>query len=286
MTVTSHPTTASWQPYAEYVDGEEHTVTGNVQVLKDFWSPQLHNRRDLFVYLPPSYGNGQRYPVLYMHDGQNLFDGPRSYAGEWQADETMEMLSEEGIEAIIVGVANAGVRRLDEYGPFRDPRGSGGHGSEYVTFLAETVKPLIDTDFATLPDREHTGVMGSSMGGLISMYAFFRRPDIFGFAGVVSPSIWFAGRTILSYVRAASFAPGKIYLDVGTEEGPPIKLDPKATGVFKRRYAADVQTLAEMLEQKGYLPGRDLRYIEEEGGIHNEADWARRLPDALRFLLS
>lgn len=278
--------TAKWQDYARYAGAGNHTVVGNVQILKGFWSPQLKNRRDLLVYLPPSYGaSGRHYPVIYMHDGQNLFDNPTSYAGEWQVDETMQALSHEGLEAIVVGVPNTGVHRMDEYTPFRDPHGKGGKGNDYLAFLAETVKPRIDHDFKTLPDRVHTGILGSSLGGLISLYAFFHYSAIFGFAGVMSPSVWFAERSILRYVQTASFVQGRLYVDAGTEEGPPARTDPITGEVFAHRFVTDARALIQRLEQNGYHLGRDLMYVEEQGGIHNEASWARRLPNALRFLL-
>ena len=183
-------TAVGWQDYGLLYPGDEHTVSGTLKVLRGVESPQLGNRRDLVVYLPPSYGEGdRRYPVIYMHDGQNLFDAATSNAGEWQVDETLETLSTEGIEAIVVGVPNMGEKRAYEYVSFPSSWLAEVGGDLYTAFLAETVKPLIDRDFRTLPEREATGVMGSSLGGLISLYAIFRRPDVFGMAGVVSLAI-------------------------------------------------------------------------------------------------
>jgi hypothetical protein len=163
--------------------------------LASLWSPQLFNERDLYVYLPRGYGeSGQRYPVLYMQDGQNLFDDALSFAGEWHLDEALE--NDPALPpCIVVGIPNTGPRRLDEYTPFMDAKHGGGDGERYLDFLVETVKPLIDADFDTLPDPENTGIGGSSLGGLISLYGFFARPGTFGFAAVMSPSIWFADRT-------------------------------------------------------------------------------------------
>ncbi|MBI5958142.1 MAG: alpha/beta hydrolase, partial [Chloroflexi bacterium] len=182
---------AVWRDYSDVYPGSDHTITGTIQVCEAVYSPQLDNQRRLFVYLPPSYGQtGRRYPVVYMHDGQNLFDAALSFSGEWQVDETLEALSAEGIEAIVVGIPNLDGEitgaRLDEYGPFPSVLrgGRGGRGAEYVAFIADTVKPLIDADFRTLPDRDHTSTAGSSMGGLISLYAFFARPEVFSRAGV------------------------------------------------------------------------------------------------------
>ncbi len=276
----------AWHDYVETRAIEGHSVVGTLKVYHNVQSAQLGNVRDLFVYLPPAYNaSTRRYPVVYMHDGQNLFDHALSYAGEWQVDETMEALSAEGIEAIVVGVPNAGVQRLAEYTPFRDARGAGGDGAKYVDFLADTVKPLIDRDFRTLPDRETTGVLGSSLGGLISMFAFFHRPDVFGFAGVMSPSFWFAQEAIFPYVLRQSFVPGRLYIDAGTAEDMNLR-----RRLLRRplvgNCATNVRRMHSLLLEKGYRDGDDVLVVEEPGGIHHESAWARRLPDALRFLLS
>ena len=170
-------------------------IVGNIRRLRAVESPQLGNHRDVLVYLPPSYPvSGRHYPTIYMHDGQNLFDAATSYAGEWQVDETMERIAPEGIEAIVIAVPNMGAERIAEYAPFRDERVGGGRGDAYLAFLVDTLKPDVDRNFRTRRDAEHTGIIGSSMGGLISLYAFLTRPDVFGFAGVMSPSLWFARR--------------------------------------------------------------------------------------------
>jgi predicted alpha/beta superfamily hydrolase len=276
----------SWRNYGEDQGTGEHTVVGMLKVLEGVESPQLGNQRDLLVYLPPSYAGGnKRYPVIYMQDGQNLFDEATSFAGEWQVDETLEALSREGLEAIVVGIPNMGDRRIDEYSPFRDRRNGGGQGEQYLAFIVETVKPLIDRDFRTLEGRETTGIMGSSMGGLISLYAFFRYPEIFGFTGVMSPALWFANRAIFPHVEKAPFVPGKIYLDAGTHEFSDSLADRLLLRVRSRLYAANVRQMRDLLAHKGYHPGQDLLYVEEKGAIHHESAWARRLPTALRFLL-
>jgi predicted alpha/beta superfamily hydrolase len=270
-------TSTTWQTYAAWIGTKEgkveHTVVGDVHVLPDFASPELQNKRNILVYLPPSYRlSSRRYPVIYMHDGQNLFDAATSYAGEWQVDETLETTSRIGLEAIVVGIPNQGVRRVDEYSPFVDPGRGGGKGRNYTAFIVETLKPRIDHDFRTQPDREHTGIVGSSMGGLISLYAFFQQPHVFGFAGVMSPAFWFGRKAIFSYVQALPYVPGRIYMDIGTREGP--------------RMLADSRRMELLLRRKGYTVGQELLYVEESGAFHQEAAWARRLPAALHFLLN
>lgn len=262
-----------WHNYPQPDDPAEHTVVGTVKKMEQLHSPQRDNHRDLFVYLPPSYSSGtQRYPVVYMHDGQNLFDRATSFADEWHVDATMEAASETGLEAIVVGIPNMGEERCNEYSPFTDVKHGGGCGDAYLDFVVQTLKPLIDRDFRTRPEREHTGIAGSSMGGLISLYAYFRHPEVFGFAGIMSPALWFAERAIFPYLEAVPHVPGRLYLDVGTREG--------------EGELSDVRRLRQLLVTKGYRLGRDLLYVEEPGGRHTEAAWARRLRKELQFLLT
>ena len=277
--------TNKWHDYKQASSGTSHTVVGTLKVRERVWSPQLKNRRDILVHLPPTYEAGQRrYPVLYMHDGQNLFDETTSYAGEWRVDETMQRLSRLGLEAIVVGVPNMKEERLSEYSPFDDAHHGPGRGDNYLSFLVDTIKPLVDHDFRTLPGRAHTGIMGSSMGGLISLYGFFRRGDVFGFAGVMSPSFWYANRAIYAYVEQAPFVPGKIYLDVGTREYGG-SVTEKAARRQSRRHYASVRRMKRLLVQKGYRLRHELLVVEEQGAGHDEPSWARRLPLALSFLL-
>lgn len=274
--------------YEAWNHGADHTVSGVVRVWPELYSPQLGNRRSVFVYLPPAYHaeTDRRFPVIYMHDGQNLFDAATSYSGEWRVDETLNQLADEGIAAIVVGLPNMGVDRINEYSPFLDKRmKAGGRGGAYVDFVAETVKSLIDRDFRTLPERAHTGIMGSSMGGLISLAAFFQRPEIFGLAGVMSPAFWFADEAIWDFVRKAPFSPGRIYMDVGTAETAPPQGVYKFLPFLRRYYRTASQRMNRELIRKGYSPDQTLLYIEEKGGEHNEAAWERRLPGAFRFLL-
>jgi predicted alpha/beta superfamily hydrolase len=229
--------------------------------------------RDVDIYLPPSYSRTRRrYPVVYMQDAQNLSDPERAFAGTWELHRAIERLAANGIEAVIVGVPHMGVRRVHEYSPFPDPRLGGGEGDAYVSFLERTVKPMVDRRFRTRREREATAIVGSSMGGLISMYAFFRAPQTFGLAGAMSPSLWFAGRALLNYIEHDGAPPGRIYLDVGTEEG---------AGTLR-----DAKQLAAMLKRKGYREHESLLFTEDHGGRHEESHWGRRLVPALEFLLA
>lgn len=280
--------TTIWHDYHTVYGHQGHSVSGTIKVAKNIQSPQLGNQRHLLVYLPPSYKNESKrhYPVLYMQDGQNLFDNATSFAGEWGVDEAMENLAhQEGLEAIVVGIPNSGRNRLAEYSPFPDSQLGGGLGDKYLSFVAHTVKPLIDRDFRTLPDRSNCGIMGSSMGGLISLYAFFHCPDLFGFVGVMSPSLWFGHGRIFTYVRDAAYHPGKIYLDVGTREHGDDWSGKLTHRTRSRQSYAQVRHMKRLLVSKGYRPIHDLLHIEEKWANHNEAAWRRRLPKALHFFI-
>jgi len=243
-----------------------HARKGRLVVLPSVHSPQLDNRRDLYIYVPaaPALG-GTGYPVIYMQDGQNLFDPALSFAGTWGVDKALTWASRRGLDAIVVGIPNMADARIAEYNPF------GEAGDRYLDFVTHTVKSIVDAQFPTLPDRRHTGIAGSSMGGLISLYAFFRYSDSFGFAAALSPSLWFADGALLDLVARAPRVPGRLYLDVGMREG-------QQTVALGRR-------LRDLLLAKGYEGGRDFRWVEDKDGVHHESAWGRRFREALPFLL-
>ena len=258
------------------------TITGDVRFHHDFRSRHLNNHRNLAVYLPPGYDRDadRRYPVLYMHDGQNVFDDRTSFAGEWRADETAERLIADGTiqPLIIVAVDNAGVHRMAEYTPTVDPRwGIGGRADLYTRFLLEEVKPFIDQTYRTLPGRDDTAVCGSSLGGLVSLHIARTRPDLVGRCAAVSPSLWWHERNMLRDLAgdAAWTASCRIWFDMGTAED-----SEDASG----RNVANTRELARILEAAGRQPGVDFRYLEVEGGRHSESDWADRFDQVLTFL--
>ena len=275
-----------WVDYGEAYEGGTDRVTGTVKVLRAVACEELGDDRDILLYLPPSYETANRtYPTLYMQDGQNLFDETTSFAGEWRVDETLEELATDGIEAIVVGIPNAGEKRLDEYSPFEDVRFGGGMAPAYVRFVADVVKPLVDASFRTTTRSQETAVVGSSMGALVSLYAFFERPDTFGLVGAVSPSVGFARGALIRYLQRAPFSPGRIYIDVGTHEGSPRHRDHLQLRREPGAYVTMVRHARDILVEKGYREGRDLLYVEDEGALHNEEAWARRFPRAVRFLI-
>ena len=267
-----------WQDPAK-LPARASTATANVSVLDTaFAIPQLGRTRRVWIYLPPDYATSNRtYPVLYMHDGQNVFDAATAYAGEWGVDETMDSLHAAGDPgAIVVAVDNGQQRRLDEYSPWRNPRLGGGEGDAYVDFLANTLKPWIDRRYRTRPDRMSTGVAGSSMGGLISLYAALKHPDVFGRAGVFSPAFWFAGDSMYTYaggVRPRDDA--RFYFVTGAREGS----EPAV-------YVRDHQRMVDTLAAAGFRAGTQVRALIREDGAHSEWFWRREFPAAYRWLFS
>ena len=249
---------------------------GRVVIVEDFRSALLGNTRSVAVYLPPGYERSNaRYPVLYAQDGQNLFDPKTAFAGvDWGLGETCDRLIAAGemAPAIIVAPYNTGAR-LDEYTPVRDgSERAGGRGDLYGRFLAEELKPWIDARLRTKTAAADTAIMGSSLGGLLSLHLALTRPDVFGRAGIVSPSLWWADREILS--RAASMSlPSplpRLWLDIGGAEGD--------------RHVRNVRELAGMLVARGWRPGGDLAGRVYDGAGHDESAWRARAADVLRFL--
>ena len=261
------------------------TRSGDLRTHGGFRSKFLENDRTVIVYLPPGYEKdaAAHYPVLYMHDGQNLFDAATSFLGvEWAADETAERLIAAGRIApiIIVGIYNTGAR-MNEYTPWPDEhRRGGGGGDAYARFLVEEVKPFVDATYRTQPDARHTGVAGSSLGGLISLYMCEKYPDTFSMCGVMSPALFWADKRI---IREAGEACGalrhcRIWLDMGTREGDSV-------GEFSQGIAATRELVA-AFDRCGMAPGRDYYYFEDDGAVHNEGAWAKRFDKMLLFFFA
>jgi len=258
-----------------------HTLTGTVRFHKSIPSRHVEGGRDVIVYLPPGYNEEKpvRYPVLYMHDGQNLFDAATAFLNqEWGLDELVEDLIREGIiePLIIVGIYNAGEKRIEEYTHVRDRKGHGGRARLHARFMVEELKPFIDREYRTLPDTANTGLGGSSLGGLATLYIGLHHPETFGKLIVMSPSVWWAQRAILREVRKANARFNqKIWLDTGTCEGN----NPEAC-------IRNVRDLRDALLGRGWKLGHELRHVEDEGAGHNERAWGYRMKDALTFLFS
>lgn len=252
-------------------------LTGRFDLLHHFRSPALGTARRVSIYLPPGYDtSAARYPVLYLQDGQNLFDPGRAFVPgqDWGLDETAEALIHDGRMAplILVGVDHGGTNRIEEYTPTCDARRRvGGRLAAYRAFLVDELKPWIDARYRTRPDAASTGLGGSSLGGLAAVAIALARPDVFGRLAALSPSLWWDRRCVLARARAIE---GRlnlaVWLDAGTDEGP---------GVVHH-----ARMLKNILLRRGWRLGRDLHYREVAGGQHSEADWARRAGDVLRTL--
>jgi predicted alpha/beta superfamily hydrolase len=241
----------------------------SIHTFHNVWSPQLRNRRNVDIYLPASYPDG-RHPVVYMQDGQNLSDPSIAFADTWHLESVLVELAAAGIEPIVVGVHNHR-ERLAEYSPYPSRKHGGGRADAYLSFLIRTLKPRIDRQFRTRRLSSATAIVGSSMGGLLSLYAWFRHPDVFGLAGAMSPALWFGGEQLLEFVRQAPLPQGRLYLDVGTSEGA-------AT-------VRDARAMSSLIEEKTASGQTTFMYLEDRGGGHFESAWSRRLTGALEFLL-
>jgi len=241
-----------------------------------FRSKFLRNKRDLIVYLPPGYDEqpDRRFPVLYLHDGQNLFDPATAFGGsDWHVRQSADAVIYDGTTEplIIVGVYNTGKSRIGEYTPTKAPKLGGGRADNYGKFLIQEVLPFIRNTYRTQNDFWRTGIGGSSLGGLVSLYLGLRMPDVFGRIAALSPSVWWNQRVINRFAEAAPVEPRpRVWLDIGTSEGP--------------RIVDDVERFRDILLHKGWQYGKDLHYDRIEGAQHNEAAWAQRVGPFLRFL--
>jgi predicted alpha/beta superfamily hydrolase len=260
----------------------QHTLTGNIRRHRGFRSKIFANRRDVLVYLPRGYRrlSRKRYPVLYLQDGQNVFDAATSFAGvEWGVDETAQFLTQKKMiePLIIVAIANTGEERVHEYAPTRGvidasakrKKRSRGLARQYGRFLIEELKPYIDKKYRTKREAEFTGLGGSSLGGLLTLALGLWFPEVFTRLMVISPSVWWDDQVIVKMVEKLDHKlPLRIWLDTGTNEpGWPRARD-----------------LCAALVEKGWHLFDDLYYVEIDGGDHSEAAWSTRVDPALRFL--
>lgn len=250
------------------------TAQANVSLLAEQLAmPGLHRTRQLRIYVPPNYANSdKRYPVLYMHDGQNLFDNATAYAGEWNVDETMNALSKAGkLELIVVGIDNGEAKRMTELNPWPSVQFGAPEGKEYVEFIVNVVKPLIDKQYRSKPDRANTAIMGSSMGGLISHYAINQYPQIFSKAGIYSPSYWTSAASIDFISNTPAAKDARLYLATGEIEGGAQVPD------VQRAYAAIL---------KAGHPASNISLKIVAGAEHNEKFWSGDFENAVLWLFA
>ena len=254
----------------------QHTLSGDIRTHEAFHSKHLEWDHTLIVFVPPGYDAdpNRRYPVLYLHDGQNIFDQATSVGQEWGVDETaLRLITEGAIEPlIIVGIYNTGEHRIDEYTPTADAeKHHGGKADQYGKMLIEEIKPFIDHTYRTRPDAGSTGLGGSSLGGLLTMHLGIRHSGVFSRLAALSASVWWDKKVIL---REVNELPGKlpvrIWLDAGTQEGAEV--------------IADSRALRDALVAKGWVVGQDLYYMEAEGAQHDEKSWGSRVDSVLKSL--
>jgi enterochelin esterase-like enzyme len=252
--------------------------------LHEFRSSIFRNTRFIRVWLPPAYdapeNAGRHYPVLYLNDGQNLFEASTAFGGvEWQVDETADRLIHEGAvpPMIVVGIDNTGEERLREYMPHRSlhPRMLRVQGKHYPDFLMKEVMPFVEQNYRVATRPEDTGLGGSSLGALISLYTAIERPGIFGRLLLESPSLWASNRQLIKESRSVRIWPERIFLAAGTAEAGSVERN--------RTVVDDVRELAAIL-RRAVLSERRLRLVITEGAGHTEGAWAERFPEALQFL--
>jgi predicted alpha/beta superfamily hydrolase len=274
-------TVATWVDGGKSVPGL-HTLTGLFREHRKFNSDALGNERTIVVYLPPGYDQATdtRYPVLYMQDGQNLFDAATSFAGiEWKVDEAAQKLISAGqIEpVIIVGVYNS-EQRTNEFTPPASSASASAQGQQYARFVVEQVKPFIDQTYRTRPDRASTSLAGSSMGGLISLYILKSYPQTFGKIALLTPHLRTADRDIVAELSRPDtnwLKETRIWLDMGDKGGDnypgPAPMD-------------DARNLVRLCDAAGLKKDIDYKYTELPGGEHNEPAWQARIDQVLIFL--
>ena len=265
-------TIAGWEDL-DGTGGGNSTAADNVYLLDDdFYMPQLNRNRQIWIYLPPDYNSTTKnYPVLYMQDAQNLFDAATSFSGEWEVDETLNALHANGdYGCIVIGIENGGAQRLDEYSPwFNTTHQAGGEGDEYVEFIVNDLKPYVDANYRTFSGRDYTGIMGSSMGGLISHYAGIGYQDVFGKVGAFSCSFWFSEESYNQVGNEGDQSDMRIYYLVGQGEGQSMVDDTE--GMYNLMLAND------------FSENELLKDIDSDGQ-HSEWYWRREFAGAYQWL--
>lgn len=239
------------------------TANNHVHILDTaFYLPQLNRYRRIWIYLPEGYAaSSKKYPVLYMQDGQNLFDALYGFGGEWGVDEALDTLGAKWGETIVVGIEHGGDKRINEYSPYDMEKYGKGEGDRYVDFLVKTLRPFINRHYRTLRKANHTAIAGSSMGGLISLYAILKYPKIFGAAGVFSPAFWIAPAIHNAVKNWGSKVRGKIYFYAGKQESE--SMVPDMLSVFGNLHIQSKAKLTAVIRAEGR---------------HNETTWQQEFP--------
>jgi predicted alpha/beta superfamily hydrolase len=256
------------------LENQFDTTLGRVDQY-EFEVPYFENvSRKVRVYRPAHFFEGSTYSVIYMHDGQNLYEDSTSFLGEWKVDEVLDSLRQNnGVNCIVVGIDNTGEHRMQEYNPFSNAKWGRGYGQEYVDWIVNKLVPIIDSIYPTAATPYNTSIMGSSMGGLISHYALLRYPTIFGSAGVFSPSYWICDKELTALEKVYTLQQNqKVYVLAGGKEGRHMK---KLT----KKHVKHLQKIATSSATK-------VEWVFDADGMHNEAFWTNYLGQAFTFLLN
>ncbi|HET7118521.1 MAG TPA: alpha/beta hydrolase-fold protein [Hanamia sp.] len=250
---------------------KNHTASVNVIIMDTaFYIPQLKRKRRIWLYLPPDYAKSKKkYPVLYMQDGQNLFDDATSYAGEWGVDEYLDSIFKKGKkEVIVVGIDNGLLKRMNEYNPWKFQNYGKGEGNQYVDFLVENLKPFIDQHYRTLKSKRNTFIAGSSMGGLISLYAALKYPKVFGGAGIFSPSFWTASGIDSTVISGAKKMKSRLFFYAGGKE--------------EDSMIPDMKRIEKEIKSRSSSP---IKEMIDPNANHNEAAWRKYFPDFYKWVV-
>lgn len=233
-------------------------------------APQLNMTKKIWLYLPKSYNANpnKRYEVIYMHDAQNLFDQKTSFAGEWEVDETLDRLN---AEVIVVGIEHGNEKRTDELTPYRNEKYGGGKADDYLEFIVKTLKPYVDQNYRTKTKAKNTTIFGSSLGGLVSFYAVLKYPEVFGKAGVFSPSFWFS-EEIYALMEKSPKTKAKIYFLCGDDESKDIDV------------VGDMNKISKLLDENRCYCLNLTKKVIVKGGQHNEKLWREGFEKAYLWL--
>jgi len=259
--------------FAQNTSEKKSTAAKNVSILrKEFVIPNLNNiSHKIWVYVPPNYETtSKKYPVIYMHDAQNLFDNATSYIGEWEVDETLNKLFEKtGKGFIVVAVENGGTERINEYTPWKNEKYGGGKGAIYIDFIVNTLKPYIDANYRTKKQQKYTGLMGSSLGGLISYYGGLKYPTVFGKIGALSTSFWFSNKVENFTKEFGNTKKVKLFLLVGEKEGYDM--------------VSGTKKYEKLLLETGFK-NKNLTSKINPNGNHNEDFWKSEFSEIISWL--
>lgn len=230
-------------------------------------APQLHTTKKIWVYLPKNYSaSAKKYPVIYMHDAQNLFDAKTSFVGEWNVDESLDSLN---AQVIVIGIEHGNDKRIDELTPYKNAKYGGGNADAYIEFIVKTLKPEVDKKYRTKANAKNTAIMGSSLGGLVSYYAALKYPEVFGKAGVFSPSFWFSDE-IYKLTENTEKIKTKIYFLCGDNEDAEM--------------VPDMKKMEKLLDQKRCYCLHLTKETIVKGGQHNEKLWRKHFVNAYLWL--